>query len=84
MTRVANVHWRVPYYRAEIQGGDTQSPLCEAPLAGYASDEAAAYAMTDKPGAVTCPWCSDWLAKGGLPARRKWLVERFYYEESAA
>lgn len=78
------VHLSIPYLRARSQGGDTASPLCQLPITGYAGDEAAALPMTDKPGLVTCPRCASWMERGGVSARRAWLVEVFTKPRKAA
>jgi len=67
-------HYRIPYLRASFQGGDTQSPLCQASLMGYAGTAQAAYSMTDIAAHVDCTRCRRWLSLGGLRARREWLV----------
>lgn len=84
MTREAHTHLRVPYLRASFQGGDTASPLCEVPIAGYSGELSAAFSMTDKPGLVTCPRCSGWMERGGVSARRKWLAEVLNSRRKAA
>lgn len=65
----AYTHLRIPYYRPRFMGGDTQSPLCHAPITGCCGDRPATFSMTDAADKVTCPRCLRDIASGGLSAR---------------
>jgi hypothetical protein len=80
--RKPEAHFRVPYMRASFQGGDTQQPLCKAPLFGVCEEFSGAV-MTDVEQLVTCKRCLRWLRLGGLSARRARILKEIYRESDA-